>query len=97
MERLYQERRVEPFTPCFLPAKRDHVGGHIATIYVEAVTKPRQQQPAGAASGIQRRLPLLDEAAEVLDLRALCGELGPPFGNEAVSAMSVGVIMAVTA
>ena len=45
----------------------------------------RQQQPAGPAGDVERRLTVaLDEPAEVVDLRTALVELGPPFGNEAV-------------
>jgi hypothetical protein len=84
VKRLHEERRVEPLAPGFRPAERDHVGGHIVAVDIETVTKPRKQQPAGTASGVERRLPSRDEASEILDFLGLGRKLGPPLGNQAV-------------
>ena len=46
--------------------------------------QPGHEKPPGAASGVERRLSLLDEPPEVVDLRAVGVELRPPFGHETV-------------
>ena len=84
VQRLHEQRRLEPLTPSVLAAEGDHVGRDVAPVDVEPGTEPGQQQPARAASGVERRLPDLDEPPVVVDLRTAVVQRGPVLGDEAV-------------
>ena len=74
-----------PASSSLLAARRDHVGRDVAAVDVQARLAVRDEQPAGAARHVERRLARpLDEAPEVLDLLAALVELGPPPGDEPV-------------
>jgi hypothetical protein len=72
------------FTLGFLAAERDHVRRDIAAVNVESGSKVRDEQTAGAAGNVERRLTSLDVLLKVRDLGAIFVELGPPPRNEAV-------------
>jgi hypothetical protein len=84
VHRLDEERRCEPFGFGLCPAERDHVGGDITAVDVESCAEKGNQEAAGPARDVERRLTAFDVALEVGDLRAILVELGPPLGDEAV-------------
>src|SRR3954466_7227555 len=82
---LCVEIRREPFRLGARAAMLEHVGRDVAAVDVEPCAQPRDEQPAGPARGIQRRLAfVLDEALEVRDLGAGPVELGPPLREHTV-------------
>ena len=85
MHRLWVEvRRRQSLAFGTLPAEREHVGRDIGGVDVETRVQVRDQQPAGTATRIQRRLARLDERPEELELGPVEVVLGPPAGNEPV-------------
>ena len=67
-----------------LAAEGNHVGRDVDPVDVQPVRDVRHEQAAGATGDVERRLALLDELAEVLDLRAGVAEQRPPPGHHPV-------------
>ena len=68
VQRLNEERRLEPLAASPLAAEGDHVGRSVAAVDIQSGAQPGNQEPARPAAGVERRLSVLDEAAKIVDL-----------------------------
>src|SRR6185436_9515275 len=84
VHRVYEQGGGKAFALRFLATERDHVGGDITAVDVEAGPKVRDEQAPRAARDIKRGLTALDVLLEVPDLAAVFVELGPPPRTEPV-------------
>ena len=84
MQRLDPQGRLVPSLARAAAAALDHVGGGVAPVDVDPGLEPRDEQPPGAAAGVEDRPCVRDASPEVFDLRPLGVEVRPPFGDEPV-------------
>src|SRR5439155_6672705 len=84
MHRLSVQPRRQTVCLRSLTTQRKHVIGDVDAIHFESRLKIGNEQPAGPARDVERRLCRFNEGSEVLDLRARRFELSPPLRDESV-------------
>src|SRR3972149_3210304 len=85
VHRLMVEARREAFAAGFLGAECEHVGGDVGAVDVQACAQEWDQEPSRPTSDIKGGFAIpLDELPEVIDLRAIRVELGPPACDETI-------------